>query len=200
MKLYQLTESNWKDCNPSCSLYIGKEKVTRSYFLVANKRILLLFTNMAAVLKLSYVAYHFLFNHCLKVSSKWGYNCGLFQSLFSKQFCETTLRSSLKNRKNLSELMRKYTAFTCLTYVEMNSQFCWARWERDALCGTWLRITWCLLMTHVCLILASVVFQRLLNVCCDYAAEQEIFFNCEKTVGVVFHPKNINSVLHQMFP
>jgi len=37
--------------------------------------------------------------------------------------------------------------------------------------------------------------QNLLNISCDYVAERIIVFNCKKTVGVVFPPININSVL-----
>jgi len=31
--------------------------------------------------------------------------------------------------------------------------------------------------------------QRLLNICCVYAAHNEIVFNCNKTIGVVFPSK-----------
>ena len=41
--------------------------------------------------------------------------------------------------------------------------------------------------------------QCLLNICGDYAAKHEITFNCNKTIGVLFCPKNINNLPHQMF-
>ena len=41
--------------------------------------------------------------------------------------------------------------------------------------------------------------QCLLNICGDYAAEHEIIFNCNKTTGVLFCPKSINNLPHQIF-
>ena len=41
--------------------------------------------------------------------------------------------------------------------------------------------------------------QCLLNICGDYAAEHEITFNCNKTIGVFFAQKSINNLPHQMF-
>jgi len=34
-------------------------------------------------------------------------------------------------------------------------------------------------------------FQRLLNICADYAAEHKIVFKCNKTVGVVLPPNKV---------
>jgi len=39
----------------------------------------------------------------------------------------------------------------------------------------------------------------LLNICGDYAAEHEITFNCNKIISVLFCPKSINNLPHQMF-
>ena len=41
--------------------------------------------------------------------------------------------------------------------------------------------------------------QCLLNICGDYAAEHEITFNCNKTIGVLFCPKTYKQPAHQMF-
>ena len=41
--------------------------------------------------------------------------------------------------------------------------------------------------------------QCLLNICGGYAAEHEITFNCNKTIGVLFFQKSINNLPHQMF-
>jgi len=41
--------------------------------------------------------------------------------------------------------------------------------------------------------------QCLLNICGGYAAEHEITFNCNKTIGVLFCPKSINNLPHHMF-
>jgi len=42
------------------------------------------------------------------------------------------------------------------------------------------------------------ILQRLLNICCHYAAEHEIVLNRKKTADVVSPPKSINSVLQQL--
>jgi len=41
--------------------------------------------------------------------------------------------------------------------------------------------------------------QCLLNICGDYAAEHEITFNYNKTIGVLFCPKKYKQLAHQMF-
>jgi len=41
--------------------------------------------------------------------------------------------------------------------------------------------------------------QCLLNICGEYAAEQEIAFTCNKLNGVLLVPKIINNPFHQMF-
>jgi len=42
----------------------------------------------------------------------------------------------------------------------------------------------------ICVFSPSIsVLQCLLNICGDYAAEHEINFNCNKTIGVLFCPK-----------
>ena len=42
--------------------------------------------------------------------------------------------------------------------------------------------------------------QRLLDICGDYAAEREIPFNCNETLGEFFFvQKSINNLLHQIF-
>ena len=37
-----------------------------------------------------------------------------------------------------------------------------------------------------------------LNICGDYAAENEIAFNCKTTIGLLFGPKTMNNLLHRM--
>jgi len=41
--------------------------------------------------------------------------------------------------------------------------------------------------------------QRLQDFCGDYAAEHKIAFNCNTAIGVVFAPKSITNLLHQMY-
>jgi len=41
--------------------------------------------------------------------------------------------------------------------------------------------------------------QHLLNTCGDYAAEHEIAFTCNETIGVLFCPKTMSKLLHRMF-
>ena len=43
---------------------------------------------------------------------------------------------------------------------------------------------------HICVFSPSISgLQCLLNICGDYAAEHEIIFNCNKTIGLLFCPK-----------
>jgi len=48
-------------------------------------------------------------------------------------------------------------------------------------------------MNFICCILPN------LNISIDYAAEHEITFNCNKTIGVLFWPKSTNTLPHQEF-
>jgi len=64
---------------------------------------------------------------------------------------------------------------------------------------SWLQF-WLWNFVPLCSIQPSISgLQCLFNICGDYAAEHEIIFNCNQTVGVLFVPKGFNNLLHRMF-
>ena len=82
----------------------------------------------------------------------------------------------------------------------MNSQNSWNQPEWDALLKIWLWfVNHMMFAADICVFGPSTSgLQCLLNMCGDYAAEHEIAFNCNKTIGV-FVPISVNNLLHQMF-
>ena len=68
-----------------------------------------------------------------------------------------------------------------------------SNWDQpwwDALCELWLWINHPMFADDICVFSPSISgLQCFLNICGDYAAEHEIAFNCNKTIGVIFCPK-----------
>ena len=61
-------------------------------------------------------------------------------------------------------------------------------------------VTHLMFADDICVFSSSISgLQCLLNICGDYAAEHEIHFNCNKTIGVFFVQKSINNLPHQLF-
>jgi len=53
--------------------------------------------------------------------------------------------------------------------------------------NTFVNVNQLMFAYDICVFVPSITgLQRLLNLCCDYALEHEIVFNCKETVEVIF--------------